>query len=303
MTTNWDVVVVGGGAAGLSAAVMLGRSRRAVVVVDAGDPRNAPAEHMHGFLGHDGLNPLDLLVRGRAEVERYGGTIRKGAVVGLRGSLDDFTVTTADGEDLHARRVIVTTGLTDELPDVPGLRERWGRDVLHCPYCHGWEVQGEPIAVLGTGPRSVHQAQLFRQLSDDVTLLTNETVDLSEAQRGDLIERGIAVRAGAVEEIVVDDDRILGVRLGDELVPCTAVVVGPRASARAGFLASLGLTPTEHPAGVGDHVAADAMGQTEVRGVFVAGNVNDPAAQVVTAAAAGTKVGATVNADLLGLLP
>jgi len=303
MTTNWDVVVVGGGAAGLSAAVMLGRSRRSVLVIDAGDPRNAPADHMHGFLGHDGLNPLELLVRGRAEVEHYGGTIRRGEVVGVRGSRDDFTVTTADGEYLHARRVIVTTGLTDELPEVPGLRERWGRDVLHCPYCHGWEVQDEPIAVLGTGPRSVHQAQLFRQLSDDVTLLTNETVDLTEAEQDDLAERGIAVRSGAVEEIVIDDDRIVGVRVGSEVVPCTAVVVGPRAAARAGFLDALGLTATEHPAGVGDHVPADGMGQTEVRGVFVAGNVNDPAAQVVTAAAAGTKVGATVNADLLGLLP
>jgi len=302
MTTNWDVVVVGGGAAGLSAAVMLGRSRRSVVVIDAGDPRNAPAEHMHGFLGHDGLGPLELLRLGRAEVERYGGTIRPGEVVGLSGSRDDFTVTTADGEDLHARRVIVTTGLTDELPDVPGLRERWGRDVLHCPYCHGWEVQGQPIAVLGTGTRSVHLAQLFRQLSDDVTLLTNEVVDLSEAERDDLAGRGIAVRSGGVEEIVVTDDRITGVRVDGGLVPCTAVVVGPRASARAGFLASLGLSPVEHPAGVGDHVPADAMGQTEVSGVFVAGNVNDPAAQVVTAAAAGTKVGATVNADLLDIL-
>ena len=303
MTTNWDVVVVGGGAAGLSAAVMLGRSRRSVVVIDAGDPRNAPAEHMHGFLGHDGLGPLELLTRGRAEVERYGGTIRTGEVVALRGSRDDFTVTTADGEDLHARRVVVTTGLTDELPDIPGLRERWGRDVLHCPYCHGWEVQDQPIAVLGTGPRSVHQAQLFRQLSDDVTLLTNETVDLSEAEREDLVGRGIGVRPGAVKEVVVVDDRIHGVRVDGDLLACTAIVVGPRASARAGLLGSLGLTPTEHPAGIGDHVPADPMGQTEVPGIFVAGNVNDPAAQVVTAAAAGTKVGATVNADLLGLLP
>jgi len=302
MTTNWDVVVVGGGAAGLSAAVMLGRSRRSVVVIDAGDPRNGPAEHMHGFLGHDGVGPLELLARGRTEVERYGGTIRSGEVVGLRGSRDDFTVTTAEGEDLHARRVVVTTGLTDELPDIPGLRDRWGRDVLHCPYCHGWEVQDQPIAVIGTGARSVHQAQMFRQLSDQVTLLTNEAVELTEADLDDLAERGIALRSGAVEEVVVADDRICGVLVGGDLVACTAVVVGPRASARAGLLSSLGLSPTEHPAGIGDHVRADGMGQTEVPGVFVAGNVNDPAAQVVTAAAAGTKVGAVVNADLLGLL-
>ncbi len=302
MTTNWDVVVVGGGAAGLSAAVMLGRSRRSVVVIDAGDPRNAPAEHMHGFLGHDGLGPLELLTRGRAEVERYGGTVRSGEVVALGGSRDDFTVTTTDGEDLHARRVVVTTGLTDELPDIPGLRERWGRDVLHCPYCHGWEVQDQPIAVIGTGPRSVHQAQLFRQLSAEVTLLTNGVVDLTETEQADLAGRGIAVRPGAVEEIVVEDDRISGVRVGGDVVACTAVVVGPRASARASFLASLGLSVAEHPAGIGDHVPADPMGQTEVPGVFVAGNVNDPAAQVVTAAAAGMKVGTVVNADLLDIL-
>jgi thioredoxin reductase len=159
-----DVVVVGGGAAGLSGALMLARARRSVVVLDAGAPRNAPAEGVHGLLARDGLPPAELLEHGRAEVRGYGGRVVAGEVAAVtRDPVGGFEVALVDGRALHARRVLVATGLVDELPAVPGLRDRWGRDVVHCPYCHGWEVRDQAIGVLATGPMSVHQALLFRQ--------------------------------------------------------------------------------------------------------------------------------------------
>jgi thioredoxin reductase len=138
---KYDVVIVGGGAAGLSAGLALSRARRSVLVVDAGTPRNAPAGHVHNYLTRDGIPPAELLAAGRAEVTGYGGEILSGSVNSADPLDDGFQVTLTDGRVLLARRLLVTTGLVDELPDVPGLTERWGRDVLHCPYCHGWEVR------------------------------------------------------------------------------------------------------------------------------------------------------------------
>src|SRR5690606_25868320 len=165
-----DVVVIGGGAAGLNGALMLARSRRSVVVIDSGTPRNAPAEAMHGFIVLDGTPPGEILERGRAQVRDYGGRVVPGEVVSAAPAPPSptgdvrFTIALADGRTITARRVLVATGLRDVLPEVPGLAEHWGRSVVHCPYCHGWEVRDEPIGVLATTSMSVHQALLFRQL-------------------------------------------------------------------------------------------------------------------------------------------
>ncbi len=286
----YDVIVVGGGAAGLSGALMLARSKRSVLVIDAGAPRNAPAAGVHGLLGHDGISPLELLERGRAEVRGYGGEVISGSVESVS---DGFTVTLVDGRTFEARRILVTTGLVDELPDIPGLRERWGRDVVHCPYCHGWEVRDRPIGVIASGPMSAHQARLFRQLSDDVTFFTNG-VPLDE----DLV--GISVVDGAVAGVEVDDDRIVGVRLADgTVVAVNAVAVATRMVARAGFLEKLGLRTVEHPTGAGEYVPTEMAGRTSVEGVWAAGNVADLMAQVGAAAAAGALAGAAINADLV----
>ena len=147
---DYDVVVVGGGAAGLNAALVLGRARRRVAVVDAGAPRNAPAAHMQGFLSRDGMSPADLLAAGRAEVTGYGVELVDDQVVAIEAG---FVVRLAGGRVLQARRILLATGVRDELPEIPGVRERWGRDLLHCPYCHGWEVRDQPIGVLGTAAR------------------------------------------------------------------------------------------------------------------------------------------------------
>ena len=196
METDYEVIVIGGGAAGLSAAVALGRSRRSVLVIDAGEPRNAPAAGVHNFLSREGTAPGALLEAGRAEVEQYGGQIRTARATGAEKLADDwFAVTLEDGARVTARRLVVTTGLVDELPELEGLRERWGRDVLHCPYCHGWEVRDQTIAVLGVGPGSLHQALLFSQLTDDLTLVTHD-FDLDEDSRRMLGSAGVRVVEG-----------------------------------------------------------------------------------------------------------
>ena len=295
-----DVVVIGGGAAGLSGALMLARARRSVVVVDAGTPRNAPAAGVHGLLGRDGTPPAGLLDRGRAEVRSYGGEIVRGEVETVERDGDRFAVRVAGGGTLRARRLLVTTGLVDELPDVPGLRERWGRDVVHCPYCHGWEVRDRAIGVLATGPMSVHQALLFRQWSADVTLFTHRAPAPDPEQAERLAARGIAVVTGEVAALEVAGDRLTGLRLADGTVIAREVVaVAPRMVARAGLLESLGLRAVEHPSGAGEHVPADPTGRTEVAGVWVAGNVTDLSAQVGTAAAAAAFAAAQINLELV----
>ncbi|MBC8091565.1 MAG: NAD(P)/FAD-dependent oxidoreductase, partial [Pseudonocardia sp.] len=207
----------------------------------------------------------------------------------------------ADGSSVRARRLLVATGLVDELPVVPGLRERWGRDVLHCPYCHGYEVRDRAIGILATGPMAAHQAQLFRQLSADVTLFLHTAPQPTDEQWEQLAARGISVVDGVVAAIEVADDRLTGVRLASgEVIALDAVVVGPRFTARVPD--GLGLESTEVVMGghvVGSQIDADATGATAVPGVWVAGNVADMRAQVVSSAAAGLWTAANINMDLI----
>ncbi|VXC12814.1 Thioredoxin reductase [Arthrobacter sp. 9V] len=305
---QYDVVVVGGGAAGLSAAVTLGRALRSVLVIDSGEPRNAPAAGVHGFLSRDGISPKELLHLGRAEALQYGADITSGIAVAARSTADPanasglgFEVDLADGQTVKARRLLVTTGLTDILPDIDGIRERWGRDVLHCPYCHGWEVRNKAIGILGSIPMALHQALLFRQWSPNITLFLNDVVEPTEEQWEELAARSIKVVDGRVRALQVTDDALTGVVLASgTTVPVDAVVVGPRLEARSGVLESLGATTVEHPMGVGTHIEVTPPGgATSVPGVWAAGNVTDLTGQVMASAAAGVMAGAAINADLM----
>lgn len=295
-----DVLVVGGGPAGLSAALMLVRSRRSVLVVDAGEPRNAPAAAMHAFLSRDGTPPAELLALGRDEVIRYGGLVEDGRVTCVERVGDAFRLALGDGSSVLARRLVLTTGLVDELPAIEGVAERWGNDVVHCPYCHGWEVRDRAIGVLATSPMSLHQAGLFRQLSDRVVVLRHTTADLDADAVAGLAARGVQFVDGEVVRLEVEGDAISGVGLADgSLVPLEVLVVAPRFVGRGDLLADLGLDLVEHASGAGMHVPADPTGRTDVPGVWVAGNLTDPSAQVITAAAQGGRAGAAVNADLV----
>lgn len=293
----WEVVVVGGGAAGLSAALTLARARRSVLVIDAGRPRNAPADAVHGLLALDGTAPLELLQRGRAEVTAYGGEVRAGEVTRVTRDGELFAVTLQDSQQVLARRLLVASGLVDELPDIPGVADRWGRDVLHCPYCHGWEVRDRAIGVLATGPMAVHQTLLFHQWSKDVRLFANDQ-PIDPADRAKLAALGIRIIEGAVAELEISADRLTGVRLADRAVAdCDVVVVGPRMVARAAPFAALGIEPREHP--MGSFIPADETGATAVPGVWAAGNSSDLSAQVSHAAAEGARAAAHLNADLV----
>ncbi|ONK15077.1 NAD(P)/FAD-dependent oxidoreductase [Streptomyces sp. MP131-18] len=301
---RYDVVVIGGGAAGLSGALALARARRSVLVVDAGRPRNAPADGVHTYLGREGTPPAQLLARGRAEVTGYGGEIVAGTVTGAeRLPGGDFRVVLGGGAHVAASRLLVTTGLRDELPEVLGVAERWGREVLHCPYCHGWEVRDAAIGVLATGPAAVHQALLWRQWSPHITLFLHTAPEPGEAGREQLAARGISVVEGPVARLDITRDRLTGVvPAAGPTVPCDALAVAPRFTARADLLAPLGLRATDVERDghvIGSHVAADPMGATEVPGVWVAGNVANVTQQVIGAADAGVRAGAAINADLI----
>ena len=299
--SEYDVVVIGGGAAGLSAALVLTRARRRVAVVDAGRPRNAPAARMQGFLGSDGLPPGELLAAGRDEVAGYGGHLIPGTVAGIvpcAASADPgrrcFDVTLDDDRSLRARRVLVTTGLRDDLPDIPGLRERWGRDLLHCPYCHGHEVRDQPLGVLGGTAEALVHAQLIRQWSDDVVFLANGTAPTAE-QREQLAARAIGIVDPPVTRLVIEDDHLTGVEVeSGQIVPRAAVFVRPRFVPNDALLTALGCTTRDD-----GWVVADATGRTSVPGVWTAGNVVNPRAQVITAAGEGSAAAIAINNDLV----
>ncbi|HEV7203108.1 MAG TPA: NAD(P)/FAD-dependent oxidoreductase [Jatrophihabitans sp.] len=293
--SEFDVVVIGGGAAGLSAALVLSRARRSVLVVDGGAPRNAPAAHMHGFLSRDGLPPADLLAIGRAEVTGYGATVVDGVVTGVAPSGSaGFGVTISTGDRVVARRLLIATGLRDELPDIPGLRERWGRDVLHCPYCHGYEVRDRRLAVIGRSPDAVRYAQIVRQWSDDVVLVAPTGI-VSDTYRTQLAARGIAVREGDVTSLRIDAGRLTAVAIdGARDVRCDAVFVPPRPVPNNALLLALGCALDAD-----GWVVVGPDGHAGVPGVWVAGNLANPRAQVITAAGEGSAAAIAINADLV----
>lgn len=287
----YDVVVVGAGAAGLNAALLLGRARREVAVIDVGEPRNAPASHMHGFLSRDGLPPAALLELGRAEIARYGVRLIPGRVDQID---HGYYVRMVGGPVLRARRILVATGLRDELPDLPGLRERWGKDLLHCPYCHAYEVRDQPLGVLGTHPGAVHQALLLRQWSEDVVFFAH-TLDVTPQDRDRLEARGVRIVEGEIKRLVVDGGRLRGVELaGGLVVPRAAAFVFPRMVPRDELLTQLGCARDDN-----GWVATDRTGRTSVPGVWAAGNVIDPRAQVIAAAGMGSAAAFAINTDLL----
>jgi thioredoxin reductase len=296
---TYDVVVVGGGAAGLSTALVLGRARRRTLVVDAGEPRNAPSSHMQGYLSRDGMAPAEFLALGREEIARYGvGLVRDRVTDVTRDG--DFAVVLESGGTVRARRLVVATGLRDELPEVPGVADRFGRDVLHCPFCHGWEVRDEPFGVLASSAMSVHQALMVSQWSKNVTLFLHRVAEeeLSDQDLRRLAAAGVDVVPGEVAELVVEDDRLTGVRLADGTTHARSVLfVGPRPVPQTGLVERLGAEMNETPFGA--YPVVDPTGLTTVPGVWAAGNAIGFAEQVVHAASGGYRAATAIVGDLL----
>jgi thioredoxin reductase len=268
-------------------------------VVDAGEPRNAPAAQMFGYLSRDGFPAADLVVVGRREVESYHGALIDGRAVAVTsvppvGSGTRFTVSLADGTELAARKVLIATGLHDEIPSIDGARQRWGRDLLHCPYCHGYEVRDQPLAVLGGTAGAVQHAQLVRQWSDDVALLPH-TDTLAVEQHEQLAARGIGVVDGVVRGLVVVNDQLTGVEFEDgRVVNRSAVFVRPLMVANDDLARGVGCLIDER-----GWVVTDAVGRTSVRGVWIAGNAGNPRAQVITAAGEGSAAAIALHTELI----
>jgi thioredoxin reductase len=294
---RYDAVIVGGGAAGLAGALVLARAGRAVTVLDTGTPRNAPAAHMHGYLSRDGQPPREFLSISRAEVEAYGVRFMHAHVTDVTELAEDegsaFWFSTSDGTTLTSRTTLVATGLRDVLPDIEGVRKRWGKDVLHCPYCHGYEVRDQPLAVLGGTDEAAEHAVLLRQWSPDVVLLPHDDeVTPHAAER--LTARGVKVQRGQIRRLVVSDDHLEAVELRDgHRVRVTAAFLRPRFVPNDLLLSSLDCERDD-----AGWVRTDAVGQTSVPGVWAAGNVINPRAQVVTAAGEGSAAAIAMNAHL-----
>ncbi|MFJ6296206.1 NAD(P)/FAD-dependent oxidoreductase [Streptomyces griseoviridis] len=300
MTEQYEVIVVGGGTAGLSAGLVLGRARRRTLVVDAGEPRNAPAAHLHGYLSRDGMAPGEFLAVGREEIARYGVELVRDRAVDAERDGPGFAVTLAGGRTVRGRALVVATGLKDELPRVPGLAERFGRDVLHCPYCHGWEVRDQPFGVLATGPLGVHQALMVSQWSKDVVFFPHQVADaeFTDVDLRRLAAAGIDVVPGEVAGLEVTDDRLTGVQLADGTVHERSVLfAAPRPVPRGELLAKLGAELRETPFGA--YPVIDERGLTTVPGLWAVGNAGGFAEQLINAASRGYRAGAAINGELL----
>ncbi|WP_427869767.1 NAD(P)/FAD-dependent oxidoreductase [Leucobacter luti] len=306
-TPEYDAIIIGGSAAGLSTAQSLGRARRRTIVLDDGSARNRFASHMHNVLGHDGLPPAELAARGREEAARYGVEFRAATVASVRdltGSAPaqpgaaSLEVLLTDGSTLAARAVVVASGVTDELAPIPGLAERWGDTVLHCPYCHGWEVRDRPIGVIPSSPAGLHLARLVRQWSADLVVFAAGLGELDDDARGDFAARGVELVESAVVAVEDGDAAGVTVRTADGgAFELAAVFTNSAMSPRADMLEPLGLEFTEGL--MGTSIAVDAMGLTSHPRVWAAGNVANPAASVPMCAAAGTLAGAAANHALV----
>ncbi|MEB4616404.1 NAD(P)/FAD-dependent oxidoreductase [Leucobacter sp. M11] len=294
--TEWDVAIHGGGAAGLSAGLVLARTGVRVLVIENRSPRNTPAEEMHGVLSRDGFSPSDYLAEGRAEVVRFGGKILAASVVRTERTPDGtFATELDDVSRALSRALVLATGLRDELPPVPGLEELWGEQVHHCPHCHGAELRGRSLAVIGGTWRemSLHQAQLMRRFSDRVRFFPNG-IELSEAEHAELTAIGVTVTPGPVSRVHAVAGGEVRIAAADRAYDAGAVFVAPFPRPRLDGVHDLGLALDER-----GFVAVDAGGSTSVPGVWAAGNVSDPRAQVINAAAQGSSAAIAITGWLL----
>ncbi len=290
---GWDCIVVGAGPAGLNAALVLGRARRRVLVLDHAEPRNAATHEMHGVLGHDGLDPAELRARGRAELRRYGVDVATVDVDDAELLDGTIRLTSARGTDV-ARTVLLATGMLDELPDVPGFTDVWGISAHTCPYCDGFEHRDERLAVLAAGARGEHLAVLLRQWSDDVVLLSNGPHELTDEQLARVQALGVAVTETPVVGLDSADGRLGRVRLADgETLDRDALFFFVGWQLRTDLARTLGCALRDDGS-----VIVDADQVTTVDRVYAAGNCAEPRALVPAAAGSGVTAAVAINARL-----
>ncbi|MCU1546736.1 MAG: thioredoxin reductase [Homoserinimonas sp.] len=293
--TDYDVVVIGAGAAGLSAALVLARSLCRVLVVDTGEPRNRFSEHVHGFLGRDGSAPHTLLAEGRQEVLGYGVTIVEARATRVVGRINRFTVDLSIKQSVTARRIVSAAGMRDTLPNIAGLHSLWGTRVLHCPYCHGWELRGRRIAVIAWNRHVVPAALLLSRWSARLTVFEHDQV-IGEGQRRLMHARGLTLIPGTLQRIMPTVVGGVTLDLGNgETHEFDAAFVTPVGIPNDSYLESLDCQRS----GAG-FVSTDDAGETTVAGIFAVGNVTDPLAQVIGATAQGARAAQAITESLAG---
>jgi thioredoxin reductase len=301
MNADWDCIVVGAGAAGLSAALVLGRARKRTLVVDAGRPSNVVAHGIGGLLGQDGRPPADFYVAGRGELAKYPSVrVLAGEVVGGERQDGGFALDLADGSRETARRVLLATGMDYRYADVPGIAERWGRSVFHCPFCHGWEVREQRLAVLDDGQMATHRALLLRTWTDDVTLLTNGPAQLEPEDLARLEHAGVDVDERPVTGLRGPGDTLAAVVLegGDERT-CSGLLAAVTTHQRSDLAAQLGAVAAAPGPVAADALELDAKYSTSVPGLYGAGDIGAQMQSVALAVAAGSTAAAMVVQGLL----
>lgn len=301
MNSTWDCIVVGGGAAGLIAGLVLGRARRRTLVVDAQGQSNRVADGIGGLLGHDTRSPEDFYAAGRAELAAYPSVeLRFGEVVSGERTGDDFTLELADGSRETARRVLLATGMDYRYRTLPGVEERWGRSVFHCPFCHGWEHRDEPLGVLDRGDSGAHRALLLRGWSDDVTLLTDGDPSLEPDDAESLREAGITVDERPVAGLRGPEGTLTAVTFADGSErPLGGLLVPVTLHQRSDLAEQLGADISEPGPLAADAVAVDAGFATNVPGLFAAGDVGAVMPSVANAIATGNTAAAMVVQSLM----
>jgi thioredoxin reductase len=278
-----DVIIVGGSFAGLAGALQLGRARRKVTVLDTGLPRNRFAGHSHGLLGHDHKPPLDILAEARRQLARYP-TVRlvNARADSVFGAIDNFSVLTADGESLGARRLILSYGVVDQMPDVPGFAEGWGTSIVPCPYCDGFEVAGQHWGLVWSGPQSPNQVRLFHDWTDRLTVFADGH-DIPLDIRADLARRNTPVVDGRIIEIAQHEGHgaTLKVDTGPDVAVDILFAVPPNKPS-ANLHESLGLATVDTPGGV--VIKVDERRETSLPGIYAAGDLTTPVLPSVTQA-------------------
>ena len=296
---EYDALIIGGGPAGLSAALQLGRSLRSVLVCDDGEPRNGPADEAHGYLTRDGIPPEELRNLGREEVMAYGGEFRDTKVIDVSRDNDSFTSTLDCGETVTSRKVVLATGVRDNLPDTDGFEEFWGNGVHHCPYCHGYEVRDEPLGVMVTNQYMVEYAKLIYNLSDDLVVFTDGQDVFDEESRSLFVERGIEIEDEPITALNGSDGELESVSLADGRdVARHALFYPPPMEQHSGLPVQLGLEVNQ--TGLVDATRSQrGIGLTSVEGLFIAGDASSGGPpSIASAVADGYAVGTTVNGEL-----
>lgn len=289
-----DVVIVGGGPAGLSAALVLGRCRRRVLLCDTGRPRNAAATELHGYLTRDGIAPRELLRLGREELRPYGVELREVAVEDVVCQPDSFDVRLATGEQIVARKILVATGVRDHLPAIAGLDACYGISVHHCPYCDGWEERDRRLAVIGHGASAAGLALSLKTWSEQVTVCTLGRARVSARHRAQLDEQRIAVVEGPIARFEHEHGRVRRlVTARGQQVACDAVFFSAGQSPQWDLPQRLGCEITRKGT-----IKTDLLGQTRVPGFYVVGDASRDVQFVIVAAAEGAKAGVAINKAL-----